>query len=131
MSRSKGTFPAYSKLDIDPNVFPPGYWDSSLECKECGMLWPNTHLFMPSICCSKGTRVNEANAPDMRWPEAVYALHEKRFNELYERWNEGLSDEELASTELVEYGAPPVRPPEDRKPQPVKKSVRPYQGIGH
>jgi len=124
MSRSTGTFPAYSKLKLNPDEFPKGYWDSSVECKECGTLWPNTHLFTPTICCGKGSRIVET-APDMRWPEAVSALHEKRFNDLYERWNEGLTDEQLAKVEEVK------KDPVKKTGMPRKPKIRPYQGVGH
>jgi len=95
MSRSKGTFPRYSKVDVDPELWPLRYWDASRFCESCGTRWPNTHLFSKCPTCDIGTTIDEHSAPDMRWPDAVKSYLASRFEKLYERYNEGRTDQEL------------------------------------
>jgi hypothetical protein len=103
MSRSDGTFPNYVRLDIDPDVWPEDYWNRAFVCKGCGTAWPATHLFDPSPCCNAmGWPVDAP--PEMRWPEAVAALKAARFGAIYDEWNEGVDDEQLAWAELMTDG---------------------------
>jgi len=97
MSRSDGRMPAYIPLDIDKDLWPANYWDNSRRCtgENCGLKWPDTHLFTTSPCCKSNT-IREEGPPDIRWPEAVSRLLHLRFERFYEEWNEGRSDEELA-----------------------------------
>jgi hypothetical protein len=94
MSRSDGNFPEYQKTELNPLVWPENYWDYSYQCLECDVRWPATPEFTPSVCCRAKIR-QVAGAPDVRWPEAVYELKAKRFEEAYSTWNEGKTDHEL------------------------------------
>ncbi len=94
MSRSDGKFPALTKLQIDPDVWPSNYYAKSQRCTECNENWPMPHLFRPSVCCDAPTKPSD-NAPDMRWPEAVTQLLQRRFERYYDEYNEGFTDEEL------------------------------------
>lgn len=100
MSRSNGTFPRYIKLDVDPDQWPTNYFSSCQYCEVCEMRWPASHLF--SICprCAEKTEVDTHNAPDIRWPDAIRELLTARFEDFYEQYNEGLTDEQLAWDEV-------------------------------
>ena len=95
MNRTDGKFPAYEKIEIDPEVWPTNYWDSSLKCPSCATLWPNQVLFIMTPCCKVKAKINTGEAPDMRWPEAVKRLLTARFERIYDEWNEGYTDEQL------------------------------------
>lgn len=95
MSRSDGSFPSYTKYNVDPDQWPPSYWDHSYRCKQCATHWPQTPFFVVSPCCDAPTGKAD-DPPDMRWPEAIEALHHARFDKLYEEWNEDKSDEDLS-----------------------------------
>jgi len=101
MPRSNGKFPKYEKVDIDPEVWPSKYWDSSRVCPSCNIHWPNLDLFEMSPCCDVQTEVDDT-APDVRWPDAVKAFLAGQFNNLYERYNEGRTDQELVFEEVKE-----------------------------
>lgn len=96
MPRSKGTFPKYKKVDIDSEIWPPKYWDSSKLCPACETRWPNMPVFAKTPCCGVAGTTDEHSAPDMRWPDAVSAYHAARFEDLYDNYNEGRTDQELA-----------------------------------
>lgn len=95
MSRNTGEFPHYTKLDLDPEVWPSNYWQASNKCPTCELHWPATHLFNTTPCCNDDAEKDEHNAPDMRWPDAIKSLLSKRFEELYEQYNDGITDEQL------------------------------------
>jgi hypothetical protein len=101
MSRSDGKFPSYRKYKIDSEKWPPGYWDKSYRCSVCATHWPKTPMFAISPCCDATTGVAD-NAPDMRWPEAVLALNEVRFDKLYAEWNEEKTDEDLSVDQTLQ-----------------------------
>lgn len=100
MSRSDGTFPHYLKLEVDSEQWPSNYFDSSRYCDVCEMRWPSSHLFVSCPRCGEATEIDQSNAPDLRWPEAVKELLIARFNYYYDEYNEGLSDEQLAWEEI-------------------------------
>lgn len=95
MPRSDGTFPRYTKLEIDPELWPANYWESSRRCQGCEISWPNTHLFNTCPDCGGPTAVDSTTAPDIRWPDAVSRLLASRFERFYETYNEGINDEQL------------------------------------
>lgn len=108
MSRSGGVFPKYTRLDIDPEKSPPGFWSSGArKCMNCEKLWPSHDAFKQSPCCNTETnrckRVHDLDhpgamkdaVPSMTWREAYYELMEFRFELLYFIWNEGVTDEQL------------------------------------
>lgn len=105
MSRSDGKIPSYTKLKLDPDTWPENYWEKSCRCAKCGTAWPYSLYFNPTPCCGQ-TSVMQMEPPDMRWPEAVRALLDARFERFYEEWNEGVSDdllrEDLREDELDE-----------------------------
>ena len=103
MARSDGRFPLFSKFKLDKNVWPQGYWDTARACVKCGVRWPNHSAFAPTPCCRSSTSTQDGS-PDMRWPEAVFSLYDAKFEELYNIWNEGRSDEELAWEEVKTQG---------------------------
>lgn len=130
MSRSDGKFPAYTKLEIDSEKWPPNYFDKARQCIGCGLLWPHPHLFDPSPCCDCETTVVE-NMPDMRWPEAVKRLHQVRFDRWYDEYNDGLEDEQLAWEEVISHGEL-----DEEKAKEAIEAIQipertPYKGIGH
>ena len=88
-------FPKYSKIEVDKEIWPPKYWDASRVCLACKARWPNVHLFSDSPCCGVETEIDDKNAPDMRWPDAVNSYLHGRFNKLYESYNGGRTDQEL------------------------------------
>lgn len=90
------TFPHYTRLDLDPEVFPPNYWAASNKCPTCELHWPTSHLFSTTPCCGDEAEKDEHNAPDMRWPDAIKSLLSKRFEDLYDQYNDGITDEQLA-----------------------------------
>ena len=102
MSRRDGVFPPYVKLDLDKEVWQPklpDYYDQSRCCNNCGTGWPNLDYFRMSPCCNDITTI-VPGGPDMRWPDAVDALQKFRFEKYYDKYNDGLSDEELAFEEV-------------------------------
>jgi len=92
---SKREFPKYDKHNLDVEVWPTKYWDSSRLCPSCDTHWPDVLFFGVSPCCGIPTEVDPDNAPDMRWPDAVSAYQRKRFEDLYEEYNGGLTDQDL------------------------------------
>lgn len=96
MSRSTGTFPRYTKLDIDSEKWPNDYFNSSRFCESCETHWPASHLFSTCPIDGEETKIDEHNKPDLRWPDALKTLLNARFDILYEEYNEGLTDEQLA-----------------------------------
>lgn len=95
MSRSDHTFPSYIKIDLDPDK-PKAGWDSGCRrCSKCSMSWPNVPVFSPSPCHNVAAGIVKSAKPEMSWHDAVLALFKARFDKYYEKWNEGLSDEEL------------------------------------
>lgn len=103
MTRSDGRFPLFSKYKLDKDTWPQNYWDINRTCSKCGKSWPHIIHFSPSPCCRANASTMEG-PPDMRWPEALAALYEAKFDELYDIWNEGRSDEELAWEEVKTQG---------------------------
>jgi len=94
----KEEFPKYEKIDIDPDNPPDNYFGSARRCIACGLKWPNEKNFYPrSVCCGRETRVI-GESPNFTWKEAVKVLLNKSFEEFYEKYNGGLSDEELMWT---------------------------------
>jgi len=100
MSRSTGTFPSYTRIDLDPEHWPADYWGSSLVCQACETRWPSHDLFKRSPCCDIGTQLDENNAPDMRWPDAIKAHLTRSFEQFYEQYNEGTTDQELSVSDF-------------------------------
>lgn len=96
MSRSSGKFPRYTKLKIDPDEWPANYFGSCRYCDVCEMCWPTSHLFTACPKCGEETVIDEQRSPDIRWPDAVKELLTSRFEALYDQYNEGLTDEQLA-----------------------------------
>ncbi len=102
MPRSDGKFPKYHRVDIDPEIWPNKYWDASRWCPSCETHWPHIFIFAKSPCCGIETEIDEENAPDMRWPDAVKAYLTSRFEHLYDKYNEGLSDQDLVYEDAKE-----------------------------
>lgn len=95
MSRSTNIYPSYVKLDLDQRKPPEGWRDGVRRCIICDRNWPNLPIFVPTPCCNAvGGIVLDAN-PDMTWPEAVSALFHFRFERYYDKWNEGITDEQM------------------------------------
>jgi hypothetical protein len=103
MGRLEGTYPTYSKIDVDPQEWPDSYWESSRECPKCKKQWPAIGLFHESPCCGATTILAE-EVPDMRWPEAVTALLTYRFNKWYDEYNENVDDDKLPWTDITTNG---------------------------
>lgn len=95
MSRSDHTYPSYVKLDIDHQRPPTGWKDGSRRCGACGKNWPNLGMFSPTPCCNAQGGIVSDGTPDVTWPEAVSALLHFRFEKYYDRWNEGVTDEQI------------------------------------
>lgn len=95
MSRSDGSFPSYVKMDLDPQQPRPGWNKGCRRCSNCGRNWPNVAVFSPSPCHDVDAGIVSTSAPDMTWSVAVHELLDAKFEKYYDRWNEGLSDEEL------------------------------------
>jgi hypothetical protein len=131
MGRLSGTFPPYSKIDVDPEEWPDNYWESSRECPQCKKHWPAIGLFHESPCCGASTILTEKEVPDMRWPDAVKALLTHRFNRWYDEYNEDIDDEKLPWTDVTTNGqfdedkaqAEVEALIEDVEKEPTKKSV--------
>jgi hypothetical protein len=103
MGRSDGSFPSYKKLDVHPAEWPKNYYHSSRSCIQCGLRWPDQEIFSPTPCCNSRTLKSEL-APEMRWVEACKRILESRFDEFYEEYNEGLTDDQLILDEVVKNG---------------------------
>jgi hypothetical protein len=99
MTRSTGRYPSYVKISLDPELPPDGWNEGIRRCMSCKKAWPNLGIFSPSPCCNvhAGISMGEELHPDMTWSAAVKALLIYRFEKYYERWNEGLSDEDLVN----------------------------------
>lgn len=96
MSRMDGKYPTYNKLEIDKDNWPVDYWEGSRLCEVCATQWPRYDIFDTSPCCGSNTVLDREIGPEMRWPTAVERLLQFRFDEWYEEWNAGLTDEQLA-----------------------------------
>lgn len=106
MSRSTGSFPHYTKIDVDPNEFPKDYWNASQVCPNCETRWPSSHLFSITPCCGEKATVDTHAAPDMRWPDAIKSLLTVRFENFYEKYNEGKSDDQLEESQITKVADP-------------------------
>lgn len=95
MSRSDGKYPKRKMLAIDANKWPNNYWDSVLYCQPCDIRWPSSSYFKHCLDCGEKTTKSPGMAPEMRWPEAVKRVLGKEFEEFYEEWNEGSTDDQL------------------------------------
>lgn len=95
MSRSDQIFPSYIKLDLNPDQPKAGWEDGCRRCQRCGKSWPNLSVFSPSPCCNVASGIVKTAKPDMSWHDAVMKLIHVKFERFYEKWNEGLTDEEL------------------------------------
>jgi hypothetical protein len=104
MGRLDGTFPPYQKLEIDSDVWPDDYWESSRRCPKCGQCWPANGLFHISPCCGESTILNADEVPHMRWPDAVKELLKFRFGQWYEEYNDAVDDERLPWTDITTNG---------------------------
>jgi len=94
MTRADGKFPEYEKIDIDPDFWPSDYWTESMVCEVCDINWPCTLHF--SVCPMCHTETKEADfRPTYRYPEAVKRLLTARFDDLYQEWDEGTTDEDI------------------------------------
>lgn len=102
MSRSTGTFPRYTKLEISPNDWPKNYYNSCRYCEVCEFNWPASHLFIDCPFCGERTDIDDANPPDIRWPDAINHLLNARFEKFYEKYNEDLTDEQLIWEDKIE-----------------------------
>ena len=96
MSRSDGTFPQYVKLDYSKSEAPENWNDGVRRCKECKKNWPNLPEFSPSPCCNCQAGTVSDALPDMDWETAYIELVRFRFDRVYEKWNDGATDIELA-----------------------------------
>jgi hypothetical protein len=96
MSRSDGTFPSYSTIEISAIDPPDGWNDGARKCRACGKNWPRVRHFSPSPCCGVEAGIVTTSRPDMTWDIAAKALLNSRFEKYYERWNEGITDEQIA-----------------------------------
>lgn len=87
-------YPEYNKLDIDSEVVPENYYDSSAVCKGCGTRWPNIGFFNKrSLCCYTEITISSIQ-PDFTWKDAVSKLNHIRFEVFYEKFNNGLNETE-------------------------------------
>lgn len=94
--RKNKKFPNYKPVPFDPSTPPEGYWNmSSKKCKECGTQWPGYAEWSVSPCCLAGT-INTSTPPSMSWNSAVEALKTALFEQLYDKWNEDVNDEQLS-----------------------------------
>jgi len=130
MSRSDGKFPVYTRLDIDVEEWPQGYYEKARQCEGCGLKWPHPHVFDVSPCCDAKTMLIE-DAPDMRWPDAVKALHEARFTRLYEEYNDGVQDDQLDWDGVLSHGELDEKKVEEAINKIEIPEREPYKGIGH
>lgn len=95
MTRSNGSFPTFTKTDLDPRSPKTGWNVGCRRCMQCGKNWPNISAFSPSPCCNTQSGIVGDGTPEMDWSSAVKQLLSLKFERLYERWNEGVSDEQL------------------------------------
>lgn len=107
MSRRDGTFPAYEKIEIDPNVWPANYWTACLSCEQCDTNWPETSHFELCPECHVETEAHDFR-PTYRWPDAVKRLHTARFEHLYDEWDE------MPDITITEVKEPCLTPAEER-----------------
>lgn len=105
MGRLNGTYPSYSRLKFDPEIWPDHYWDKCRECTNCEEIcWPALDEFKTSPCCTAPTKVVEGISPNIRWPEALKQLLTFRFDTWYDKYNENVSDERLHWEDLKTAG---------------------------
>lgn len=96
MTRSDGKFPQYARLDLNRKDPPNGWNEGSRRCIKCKKDWPNLPEFSPSPCCDERAGIVSDGEVDISWPDAYAELMRFRFNRIYEKWNEGTTDIELA-----------------------------------
>lgn len=103
LTRYDGTFPHYTKLEYNKSSPPQGWNEGARRCMECKRDWPNLPEFSPSPCCNMQAGVVSDASTEMTWADAYGALMLFRFERIYEKWNDGMTDVELIWTSNESY----------------------------
>ncbi len=78
----------YQRIEVDPEKWPAGYFQSSRHCPLCHIRWPNEgEWFDHCPKCEAPTESKSTKAPTVRWPDAVNSLLKANFDKFYEEWD--------------------------------------------